>query len=179
MSELDFGFSPDLQIEQAEPTSDSEEVGSSTKRRGRPKGSKNKSTKTNRIDKIRVDVEKAIADAGKPLMLLSPTAAVIWQQEIEANTNLCLKYAAKNDKFLQWLETGGDILSIVGLVMFLASIAYAIASDRGMIDPGGRIPQMLGVTAVYAEIHEVGADEGTTNNQGYSPSLLRRVPEGA
>ncbi len=143
------------------------------RRRGRPPGSKNKTStvnlEANLLDKIR---EELIA----PVTMVSPLAAANMELRAERTAKAAARMAAKNPALRKGIEKmleGSDVLT---LVMFPLSTAVMIMVDWDRMPADTSIARAMGVNAAwdYAEYPRGEVIEPDAN--GYSPFVQQPEP---
>lgn len=106
-----------------------------------------------KLKKIAIDLAENIALVGILVTPLLPTTGYIISRDAEATATAVVKMARNNPAVLAALMKASQIGPGVMLGRTIVTIGVAVAVDTNRITPDSQISAMLGVAAVWQEVH--------------------------
>lgn len=121
-----------------------------------PSGDKSLDAKMKRIA---AGLSENIQIAGTLTTAVLPCTGYIILRDSDRVANETVKLAAKNPKMLAALEKANQIAPGVFLGKFMVTVGFAVAVDTQRIDPDQQAATLLGVTAIYQQLHGAIQDD--------------------
>jgi hypothetical protein len=142
----------------------SAQPGEGPKRRGRPPGSRNRTTSKESLESLGARLrEKISEDLIAPMSIASPLAAENIEKRLDRNMKAALRIAAKNPAVRRGLEKALDGSDYFSLAMFFGSTAVCALVDFGFFHPRSVPARAAGVPALWVEVYEEEAPEKVSN----------------
>lgn len=158
MAELSFGRGEESSLPPPEPgpgvTTLGADAPAQPKRRGRPPGSKNRTSSTTSLAQLEERLrDKLLEEMVVPIAFVSPLAAANVEMRAERTAKAAIRLAAKNPKVKKGIEKIIDGSDVFTVAMFPLSTAVCVMVDWGMMPPLSPPARAVGVPRLWPEAH--------------------------
>lgn len=155
--------------------------------KGKPRGPRSTGTSGRRsksaiVNQITEDLMVPYAGLAASLAFTAPTVSGVLLTRGEETVGAVVQLAAKNPKMLAALQKASQVTPVVKLIETMLMVGVAGAMDFGRIPPENPLGMALGVSAIYAQTHDMSGvpqtDQYTAGPQPFVPFPSPPFPEG-
>lgn len=133
---------------------------------GKPRGTRSTSNK-----KLADDLLIPYAAIFSSMMMVSPTGAAVFLSRGERTVNAIISLCSGSPKMMAALKKGAKFGPGADIAQTVVMGVCAMGIDAGRIPPGAPLAQVLGVTAIYRELHPEGPEQPPSTAEAPPPPV--------
>lgn len=106
------------------------------------------------LKEARSALAEAMTMSGEMMVFVVPIPGTYCVQTADEFADAVMRIAAKNDKVLKWLVSGGTMIDYAALGSWTIGLGVALAVQTNRIAPDAPIAQRRGITAIFDEFYQ-------------------------